>query len=111
MTIVSYHSTLVGQFASSQEAIDKTSSEILFSRDVAGPDGETAPSPSGEGDAPSAMPVFESNSRHVMTLSEPAHTASSVSQITPKSNVSEEPSKLPKITFWLPDSNLSKAAT
>jgi hypothetical protein len=46
MTVVSYHSTLISDLASQEEAADKTSSHIFLSRGVAGADvGQVAPAP------------------------------------------------------------------
>jgi hypothetical protein len=67
MTVVSYHSTLISNIASQEEAADKTSSQIFLSRGVAGADVDQAPAPR----TPSptfVMSVFESRSSHVMTL-------------------------------------------
>jgi hypothetical protein len=70
MTVVSYHSTLISNFASQEEAADKTSSQIFLSRGVAGAEaGQTAPAPAPRSPSPTfVMSVFESESRHVMNL-------------------------------------------
>jgi len=71
MTVVSYHSTLINKdLASKEEAADKTSSQIFLSRGVAGAEARTAASASAPR-TPSptfVMSVFESESRHVMSL-------------------------------------------
>jgi hypothetical protein len=68
MTVVSYHSTLISDCASREEAVGKTSSQIFLSRGVAGADvGQVAPA--GRPPSPTfIMSVFESESRHVMSL-------------------------------------------
>jgi hypothetical protein len=70
MTVVSYHSTLISNFASQEEAADKTSSQIFLSRGVAGAEaGQAAPAPAPRSPSPTfVMSVFESESRHVMNL-------------------------------------------
>jgi hypothetical protein len=67
MTVVSYHSTLISNVASQEEAADKTSSQIFLSRGVAGADVDQAPAPRTPPPT-SVMSAFESPSSHVMTL-------------------------------------------
>ena len=68
MTVISYHSTLISDLASQEEAADKTSSHIFLSRGVAGADaGQVAPAPQ----SPSltfVMSVLDSESSHMMNL-------------------------------------------
>ncbi|TVY75732.1 hypothetical protein LSUE1_G005212 [Lachnellula suecica] len=70
MTVISYHSTLV---ASSQEAVGTTSSQIFLSRGVAEPSPFRTRS-ADSSNLPSAYvtSVFESDSRHIMTLGDAA---------------------------------------
>jgi hypothetical protein len=97
MTVVSYHSTLVDKPTSAKEAVDKTSSQILLSRGIAGPESESDLSPH-QRDATSVVSIFESDSKHIMTLSEPSSVVHSISQ---KSIVTKErgQSFLTKISF------------
>jgi hypothetical protein len=68
MTVISYHSTLISDSASREEAAGKTSSQIFLSRGVAGADvGQVAPAPRSP--SPTFVTsVFESESTHVMSL-------------------------------------------
>ena len=68
MPVVPYHSTIFG-IASTQEAVDTTSSQIFLSRGVAGSESENAAPPHSD-PSPSVASVFESSSRHAMTLGE-----------------------------------------
>jgi hypothetical protein len=69
MTVVSYHSTIISGIASSQEAAGTTSSQIFLSRGVAAPDLEPSSSPHPN-TSTYVTSVFESDSRHIMTLGE-----------------------------------------
>jgi hypothetical protein len=71
MTIVSYHSTLIRDVASSLEAVDTTSSQIFLSRGVAGAEKEPESSPQ-DTFPPTLVSIFESDDRHIMTIGEPA---------------------------------------
>jgi hypothetical protein len=77
MTVVSYHSTIISGIASSQEAAGTTSSQIFLSRGVAAPDPEPSSSPHPN-TSTYVTSVFESDSRHIMTLGDAVdHTKSS----------------------------------
>jgi hypothetical protein len=68
MTVVSYHSTLISDVASQEEAADKTSSQIFLSRGVAGADADPGASAPRTPSPAFVMSVFESPSSHLMTL-------------------------------------------
>ncbi|CZR51121.1 uncharacterized protein PAC_00996 [Phialocephala subalpina] len=71
MTIISYHSTLFSDVASSLVAVDKTSSQILLSRGVAG--AQSVSAPCSRSTSPTFVAsIFESESIHIMTLGEAA---------------------------------------
>jgi hypothetical protein len=68
MTVVSYHSTLISDLASQEEAADKTSSHIFLSRGVAGADvGQVAPAHQSPSPA-FVMSVLDSESSHMINL-------------------------------------------
>jgi F-box-like len=80
MTVVSYHSTLISDIASQEEAAGKTSSQIFLSRGVAGTD-VRQPVPVPEPRLPSSASVgcvFESESRQIMSLGNAAAAVKSV---------------------------------
>jgi len=67
MTVISYHSTIICDIASSQEAAGTTSSQIFLSRGVAASDPESPNLPHPK-TSTYVTSVFESDSRHIMTL-------------------------------------------
>jgi hypothetical protein len=91
MTIILYHSTLISDRASEQEAVTKTSSHIFLSGGVAGavPDILTLP-PS---DSPTLITsLYESDSTHIMTVGNAASqsTASRPNKMELVNNPTEE---------------------
>lgn len=75
MTVLTYHSTLISDQVSAAEAVGNTSSQIFLSRGVAGPRSlRETPDQTLEPPAEPLLSIFESSSRHIMTLGEPAHS-------------------------------------
>lgn len=69
MPIVSYHSTIISNIASTVEATDKTSSQIFLSRGVAGTNSEPESPAVTLTHAPIAfLTIFESQTKHIMSL-------------------------------------------